>query len=47
MPGIDSAEPLRTLRGYRRRDNKVYFGQNLIQDGLGRLAIGMPVEVIE
>ena len=45
--GERGAEPLRTLMGYRRRDSKVYFGQNLIQDGLGRLAIGMPVEVIE
>ena len=53
IPTIDpttaqrSAEPLRTLRGYRRRDNKVYFGQNLIHDALGRLEVGMPVEVLE
>jgi uncharacterized protein YcbX len=40
-------EPLRTLLGYRRRGNKVYFGQNLIHDGQGRLEVGMPVEVVE
>ena len=53
IPTIDpataqrGAEPLRTLMSYRRRDNKIYFGQNLIHDGAGRLAVGMPVEVLE
>lgn len=53
IPSIDpdtgerGAEPLRTLLTYRRRDNKVYFGQNLIHDGSGELAVGMPVEVLE
>lgn len=45
--GVPGKEPLRTLIGYRRRDSKVYFGQNLIHDGNGRLAAGMPVEVLE
>jgi uncharacterized protein YcbX len=45
--GERGAEPLRTLLGYRRRDNKVYFGQNLIHDGTGQLAEGMDVEVLE
>ena len=45
--GLRGQEPLRTLMGYRRRDNKVYFGQNLIHDGVGHLSIGMPVEVLE
>ena len=48
---IDSAErnpePLRTLMEYRKRDNKVYFGQNLIHDRQGRIEVGMPVEIIE
>lgn len=53
VPTIDpasaerSAEPLRTLTRYRKRDNKVYFGQNLIHNGPGRLEVGMPVEVLE
>jgi hypothetical protein len=45
--GLRGQEPLRTLMSYRRRDNKVYFGQNLIHDGFGRLAVGMPLEVLE
>lgn len=53
IPTIDpqtaerGVEPLRTLMAYRRRDSKVYFGQNLIHDGLGELTEGMPVEVLE
>jgi uncharacterized protein YcbX len=38
---------MQTLLSYRRRDNKVYFGQNLIHEGLGRLHLGMTVEVVE
>lgn len=45
--GLRGQEPLRTLMGYRRRDNKVYFGQNLVHDGVGHLSIGMPLEVLE
>jgi uncharacterized protein YcbX len=45
--GERGAEPLRTLMGYRQRDNKVYFGQNLIHDGTGELAEGMAVEILE
>ncbi len=40
-------EPLKTLSGYRRQGNKVYFGQNLIHTGIGELKLGMDVEVIE
>ena len=40
-------EPLRTLSQYRRRGNKVYFGQNLIHDGTGLLAVGDEVQVLE
>jgi uncharacterized protein YcbX len=35
-----SKQPLRTLAGYRRRDNDVWFGMNLIGDDTGRLAAG-------
>ena len=38
-------EPLRTLARYRFRDNKVYFGQNLIHHGLGEIAVGDPILV--
>jgi uncharacterized protein len=39
-------EPLHTLSGYRRTDNKVLFGQNLIALNEGTLNLGDPVEVI-
>jgi len=38
-------EPLRTLARYRRRDGKVFFGQNAVHQGLGRLRVGEPVLV--
>ena len=34
------SEPLRTLSGYRKVDNKVYFGQNLVALDEGQVAIG-------
>jgi uncharacterized protein YcbX len=40
-------EPLSTLKTYRERDGEVYFGQNLIACGSGRLALDMPVQVLE
>jgi uncharacterized protein YcbX len=40
-------EPLTTLKTYRERDGEVYFGQNLIACGVGSLALGMPVKVLE
>lgn len=40
-------DPLRTLMTYRKQDNKVLFGQNLIHDGEGLLQVGMPVEVLD
>lgn len=36
----------RTLASYRRRDRAIVFGQNLIHEGEGRLAVGMDVEVL-
>ena len=53
IPTIDplsaqrSREPLKTLATYRRRDNKIYFGQNLVHDGWGELHEGMSVDVLE
>jgi uncharacterized protein YcbX len=52
IPTIDFAtgerarEPLQTLMTYRKRDNKVYFGQNLLHDAGGRLEVGTQVEVL-
>jgi uncharacterized protein YcbX len=39
-------EPLATLATYRLRDNKIYFGQNLIHENLGSLRVGEPVQVL-
>lgn len=38
--GDRTVEPLRTLATYRQRDGKVYFGQNLVHDGVGPLSLG-------
>ncbi len=38
--GEGGKEPLRTLSTYRRVDGKVWFGMNLIHDGLGTLSEG-------
>ncbi|MCW8955252.1 MAG: MOSC domain-containing protein [Gammaproteobacteria bacterium] len=45
--GEKGKEPLTTLIKYRKRNNKVYFGQNVIADGTGELAVGMTVEILE
>lgn len=45
--GTKTAEPLRALSRYRMRDNKIFFGQNLIAEGSGELQVGMPVEILE
>lgn len=40
-------EPLRTLATYRTTESKVYFGQNLIPDAEGVVAIGDEVTYLE
>ncbi len=47
LTGKRGQEPLRTLSRYRRRDNQVYFGQNLIAESVGTIETGMVVEVLE
>ncbi|MBF8295225.1 MAG: putative Fe-S protein [Bacteroidetes bacterium] len=44
--GEAGKEPIRTLSTYRTRDSKVYFGQNLIHEGLGILKVGDVVQAI-
>jgi uncharacterized protein YcbX len=36
-------EPLYTLASYRKSQNKVFFGQNLLHCGTGVIAVGDPV----
>jgi uncharacterized protein YcbX len=40
-------EPLTTLKTYREQQGDVMFGQNLVNDGVGRLEVGMPVTILE
>ncbi len=47
LTGQRGQEPLRTLSHYRRRDNQVFFGQNVIAESIGTIKIGMAVEVVE
>lgn len=37
---VAAKEPLKTLASYRRKNNKIYFGQNLLCDGTGMISIG-------
>ncbi len=38
--GVKGKEPLKTLSGYRKKGNKVFFGQNLIAYSAGTVTIG-------
>jgi uncharacterized protein len=44
--GVAGREPLRTLAQYRRRDGKLWFGQNVVHRGAGELRVGADVEVL-
>ena len=37
---LKSKEPLKTLAGYRQKNNNIYFGQNLLHKGEGEIRIG-------
>lgn len=45
--GERGTEPTRTLATYRRHDGHVWFGQNLVHDGTGRVAVGDDVRIEE
>ncbi len=40
-------EPLKTLSSYRKKNNKVYFGQNLIYEGLGIISVDDEIRIKE
>jgi uncharacterized protein YcbX len=40
-------EPLKTLYTYRKRDNNVYFGQNVLYEGRGIIKTGDELKVIK
>lgn len=45
--GIGGKEPLKTLAGYRKKNNKVYFGQNLTHEGEGIIGIDDEIRLIK
>ena len=45
--GITGKEPLRTLASYRRVNNEVWFGQNVLTEGNGFISVGDSIEVIK
>lgn len=45
--GTKGTEPLRTLGQYRKVENKILFGQNLLQETNGTLQVGDTIEVLE
>jgi len=45
--GVRGREPLRSLKGFREAEGKVYFGQNAVFEGNGRLRVGGDVHVLE
>lgn len=52
IPSIDitnatkGVEPIKTMLAYRKRDNGIFFGQNIISNGQGSLAVGMKVHIV-
>lgn len=44
--GEKEVEPLKTLVAYRKKKGKVFFGQNVIADGIGKIEVGMSIEVL-
>jgi len=45
--GEKGAEPIKTLASYRMRENKIFFGQNVIAEGEGKIEVGMDVEILD
>lgn len=41
-----SKEPLKTLATYRTKNNKVYFGQNLLHKGNGKVRVGDEIQLV-
>lgn len=43
--GIAEKEPLKTLSDYRKKNNKIYFGQNLIHEGEGIIRVNDEIRI--
>ncbi|TSD66781.1 MOSC domain-containing protein [Inquilinus sp. KBS0705] len=46
VTAIKGKEPLKTLARYRRKENKILFGQNLVFKGQGELNVGDELKVL-
>ena len=44
---VSGKEPLKTLSKYRRMNNKIYFGQNLVHEGRGIISVGESIIIKE
>ncbi len=44
--GERGKEPLKTLSAYRMKNNKVYFGQNVLYNKPGRLSVGDAISIL-
>ena len=40
-------EPLKTLSTYRTKDNKIYFGQNILHQQNGAISVGDTINIIQ
>jgi len=45
--GVTGKEPLKTLAQYRRIDNKVLFGQNVLCHGTGKISVDDEVKIVK
>ncbi len=43
--GVKAKEPSKTLSTYRLRNNKIYFGQNLLYQGIGTIRVGDAITI--
>jgi uncharacterized protein YcbX len=45
--GKAGKEPLKTLATYRMSNHKIYFGQNLLHQGAGKIQVGDSIKILE
>lgn len=43
--GLQQKEPLKTLSTYRKKNNKILFGENIIPRGIGTIRIGDNIQI--
>ena len=44
---LKGKEPLKTLAAYRQKNNKIYFGQNLLFTQTGKISVGDTIKVVK